>query len=162
MDITLHKAAEDLRATLAQVDPETGALPEGFENALGLVKRKSAAVGAFILQAEREADFVEQHAKLLLERVKAERRRVEWLRGYLLAHMRDAGVTEISIDGIATIKRYPERDVVVDIWDEKQIPAEYFEPQPPKLSKQSIKAVLSGGADVPGARLVAKDRLNIR
>lgn len=163
MDIQLYKAVESLRETLAQVDPETGLLPEGFESALGLVKRKSAAVAAWIGQSEAEADFVEAHAKALMARVKSTRKRAEWMRGYLLAHMRDAAITEIDIDGIAKVKRYPERDQSVDVWDARQIPPEYLEdPKPLAPSKSKIKAALDNGIDVPGARIVARDRLTIR
>lgn len=163
MDITLIGAVNELRETLDQVDESTGELPEGFESALGLVKRKSAAVGAYILQTEAEAELVEKHAKGLLDRVKTARKRVEWLRQYLTHGMREAGITEISIEGIAKIRRMPERDVSVDVWDARQVPQEYLEdPKPLGPSKSKIKAAIDAGVDVPGARLIAKDRLQIK
>lgn len=164
MDITLFTAAEDLRDVLSQVDPETGLLPEGFESALGLVKRKGAAVGAWIAQVEAECDMVERHARQLQDRVRVARKRADWMRRYLCEGMRASGITEIAIDGgVAKIKRYPERDKSVDIWDERQVPAEYLaDPVPPAISKTKIRAALDAGIDVPGARIVAKDRLSIK
>ena len=163
MDITLFQSIDELREVLDQVNEETGELPEGFESAIGLVKRKGAAVGAYILQTEREAEFVESYAKQLLSRARSSRKRIEWLRGYLLHGMREAGIRIIDIEGIASVKRLPERDKSVDIWDERQVPAEYLaDPTPLLPSKTKIRAALEAGIDVPGARLVAKDRLQIR
>lgn len=161
MRITLYKAAEELRHVLDQMDVETGELPEGFENARGLVANRAVACASYIAQAEREIEMVEAHARELLARVASQKKRHAWLRQYLLQNMASAGIEKIDGEDIKIV-RYPERDVSVDIFDERQIPEEFLFPQPRKLSKETIKAALQAGADVPGAKLVWKDRLSIK
>ena len=51
MNISLYKAADDVRKLFDQMDAETGELPEGFEPAREIVIRKSAAVAAYILES---------------------------------------------------------------------------------------------------------------
>lgn len=163
MNITLYQAADELRHVLDQVDPETGELPEGFESALGLVKHKGGKVGAYILQAEAEAEMIEAHAKTLLDRVATQRRRNQWLRDYLLRNMLETGITEIAVENGARIRLYPERDEAVEVFDERQVPAEYLaDPKPPAISKTKIKAAIKNGVEVPGAMLVKRPRLEIK
>ena len=162
-NVTLWKAAEDLREVLDQVDPETGELPEGFENAYGLVKNKGAKVGAYILQTEAEMDMIETRAKELLARVRTQKKRNEWLRNYLLENMSATGIREIAVEDGAKIKFYPERDEAVEIFDERQVPAEYFaDPKPPEISRTKIKAAIKAGVEVPGALLTKRHRLEVK
>lgn len=165
MQITLYRAAEELRSLLEQIDPETGVLPDGFEQTRQLVASKSQAVTAFILSNDREADMVEAHAKDLLDKVKTARKKSEWLRGYLASNMAATGILSIkSDDGTFTAKLEKERDVSVDVFDEKQLPADYLVEVPAtfKPDKKLIKKALDDGFNVPGARLLRKDRLTLR
>jgi hypothetical protein len=162
MKITLFEAAEELRHVLDQVDAETGELPEGFESARGLVANKASKVGAYILQSEAEAAMVETHAKGLLDRVKQHRRRVEWLKQYLLQNMVETGITEIAVEHGSKIKLYPFRDPAVEVFDHRQIPAEYFVELEPEISKAKIKAAIESGTEVPGAQIVKRHRLSIK
>lgn len=165
MQITLYQAADSVRDLLDQIDPETGELPEGFEQARALVATKAQACAAFILDNEAQADMVEQHAKSLLDRVKTARKRSQWLRQYLSSHMAAAGVMSIkSDDGTFTAKLDLGRDESVDVWDAAQVPADYMREIPAKYEpdKTLIKRALKDGYDVPGAKLTAKDRLTLK
>ncbi len=165
MQITLYQAADSVRDLLDQIDPETGELPEGFEQARALVATKAQACAAFILDNEAQADMVEQHAKSLLDRVKTARKRSQWLRQYLSSHMAAAGVMSIkSDDGTFTAKLDLGRDESVDVWDAAQVPADYMREIPAKYEpdKTLIKRALKDGHDVPGAKLTAKDRLTLK
>lgn len=165
MQIKLYEAAEAVRAMLEQIDPESGELPEGFEQARAIVATKSQACAAFILQNDAEADMVEAHAKALLERVKTARKRSAWLRQYLASHMGAAGILSIkSDDGTFSAKLETGRDESVDVFDAAQLPQDYMREIPAKHEpdKALIKKALKDGFDVPGARIVAKDRLTIR
>jgi Siphovirus Gp157 len=165
MNITLYKAADAVRELLDQIDPETGEMPEGFEQARELVARKSQAVAAFILDNDAQADMVEQHAKNLLDRAKTARRRSAWLRQYLAANMAATGVISIkSDDGTFSAKLEAGRDESVDVFEQGLLPQDYMREIPAKYEpdKTLIKKALKDGFDVPGARLVAKDRLTIK
>lgn len=165
MQITLYQAADSVRDLLDQIDPETGELPEGFEQARALVATKAQACAAFILDNEAQADMVEQHAKSLLDRVKTARKRSQWLRQYLSSHMAAAGVMSIkSDDGTFTAKLDIGRDESVDVWDAAQVPADYMREIPAKQEpdKTLIKKAIKDGFEVPGAKLIAKDRLTLK
>lgn len=165
MNITLYEAAEGVRALLDQIDPETGELPEGFEQARAIVATKAQAVAAFVLDNDAQADMVEQHAKALLDRVKTARRRSDWLRQYLQSHMTACGITEIKADdGTFKASLAIGRDESVEIFEPGMIPQDYMREIPAKAEpdKTLIKRAMKDGFDVPGAKLVKKDRLTIR
>lgn len=165
MNITLHAAAEELRELLDQIDPETGESPEGFESARAVVERKAVATVAYLLGSAKHADMVEDYAKELLARVKSERKRIDWLRGYLAAHMKATGITKITDErGIFSAKLDVDRDKSVDVFDAKQLPDDYLREIPAKSEpdKRLIASALDDGFDVPGARYVYKDRLTTK
>lgn len=165
MNITLYRAAEEVRELLDQIDPETGELPEGFTQARELVASKAQAVAAFILQNDAQAAMVEAHAKALLDRVKAARKRSDWLRDYLRTHMAACGIREIaSDDGTFKASLAIGRDESVDVYEPGLLPSDYMREIPAKYEpdKALIKKAMKDGYEVPGARIVAKDRLTIK
>lgn len=165
MQITLYQAAEGVRALLDQIDPETGEIPEGFEQARAIVATKAQAVAAFVLDTEAQADMVEQHAKRLMEAAKSARKRTEWLRQYLQSHMTACGITEIkSDDGTFKATLSIGRDESVEIFDAAQLPQDYMReiPAESEPDKTLIKKAMKDGFDVPGAKLVKKDRLTLK
>lgn len=164
MKIALYEAAATVRELLEQVDPETGELPEGYEQARAIVATKAQSVAAFILENEAQASMVEAHAKALLDRVKTARKRSEWLKEYLRSHMDACGVLSIkSDDGTFSCKLEKERDESVDVFDAAQLPPDYLrETIKIEPDKVLIKRALKDNFDVPGARLVKKDRLTLK
>ena len=164
MQITLYQAAETVRHLLEQIDPETGEMPDGFDQARAIVATKAQAVAAFILSNNAEAEMVEAHAKALLERVKTARRRSDWLKTYLTSHMQGCGITDIkSDDGLFKASLSIGRDESVEIWDEKQLPGDYLvEKTTVSPDKKLIAKAIKDGFEVPGAKLVKKDRLTLK
>lgn len=163
MNISLYKAADELRAILDRVDPETGELPPDYQRALEVVRAKSAAVGAYILQTDSECDLVEARGKELIARAKVQRQRNQKLRAYLRDHMIAAGIKEIQIEDGARIRAYAQRDPAIEIFDARLIGEELLEdPKPREPSKSKIRAAIEAGKDVQGARLVWRDRLEIK
>lgn len=165
MEITLHKAAEGVRALLDKIDAETGELPLGFEQARAIVATKALAVTAYILESERQAEAIEEYVKDLSTRLNAQRKKLEWLRGYLASHMAACGIDEIKDErGIfkATLQR--ARDEAVEVFDEKQIPADFMleVPATVKPDKVAMKKAFKEGIEIPGAKLVRRDRLTIK
>ena len=165
MNITLHKATETVRTLLDQIDPETGELPEGFEDARALVTHKAVAVAAYILEADRGIESVKAYIKDLNSKVKTEEKRQDWLRRYLQEHMAAAGVTEITDErGVFKASLAVGRDDSVEVFDEAQLPQDYLREIPAKYEadKTLIKKAIKDGYEVPGARLVKRDRLTIK
>lgn len=164
MNITLYQAAQEVRELLDQIDPETGELPEGFDEARAIVASKAQAVAAFILENNAQADMVEQHAKALLDRVRTARKRSEWLKEYLRSHMASCGIQCIkSDDGTFTAKLEVGRDESVEIYEPASLPDDYMrETVKVEPDKALIKKAIKDKFTVPGARLVARDRLTIK
>jgi hypothetical protein len=164
MNITLYKASADVRDLLDQIDPETGEMPEGFEQARAIVASKAQACAVFCIGNEAEADMVEAHAKALIERVKAARKRTVWLKQYLASHMAACGITSIKSDDGLSVKLEIGRDESVEIIDANQIDMHYLREVPAKYEpdKALIKKALKEGHDVMGAQLIRKDRLTIK
>ncbi len=165
MNITLHQATETVRTLLDQIDPETGELPEGFEDARALVTHKAVAVAAYILEADRGIESVKAYIKDLNSKVKTEEKRQDWLRRYLQEHMAAAGVTEITDErGVFKASLAVGRDDSVEVFDEAQLPQDYLREIPAKYEadKTLIKKAIKDGYEVPGARLVKRDRLTIK
>jgi Siphovirus Gp157 len=165
MNITLYQAAEELRHLLDQIDPETGEMPEGFEQARGIVATKATAVAAYLLESSKQADMVEQYAKELIDRVRAQRKRSDWLRQYLASHMAACGITKLTDDrGLFSATLAVGRDKSVDVFDAAQLPPDYMREIPARFEpdKTLIRKAIDDGFEVPGARVVAHDRLTIK
>lgn len=165
MSITLHKATEQVRELLDQIDPETGELPEGFEQARELVTTKALSVTAYILESERGIESAKNYVKELTAQIKTAEKRADWLRKYLQDHMSAAGITEIADErGIFKASLAIGRDESVDVFDEDQLPIEYLREIPAKHEpdKTLIKKAFKDGFEVPGARIVKRDRLTIK
>lgn len=165
MQITLHKAADDVRALLDQIDPETGEMPEGFDQARSIVATKATAVAAYLIEAEKQADAADEYVKELAQRISSARKRSEWLRGYLHSHMAACGVLEIKDErGIFKATLQVGRDEAVEIFDEAQVPFQYMVevPATQKPDKKLMAKAMKDGYEIPGAKLVKRDRLTIR
>jgi hypothetical protein len=122
----------------------------------GFVIRNLEATAANIKDAEKQMkarrEAIEKRAAALLERLKT--------------GLEIAGVSKLECPHFAlTIKKNPPS---VDVWDERQIPAQYLrtpEPPPPPVptpDKAAIKEAIKAGIDVPGAQVVQGTRLEIK
>lgn len=164
--LTLYTVAADLAALLdSAFDPETGEALPAFEQARELFVGKAQAVIAYRLNLLAEAKTAGDVAKAIGDRAKASLRRVDHLDAYLAQHMAATGIREIkALDGTFVAKLSPGRDVSVEIFDAAQLPADYLREVPARTEpdKVLIGKALKDGYDVPGARLVARDRLTIR
>lgn len=165
MNITLYKAAEELQDILNSLDPETGEIPESLDDARALVAQKAVNVVAYLKDTDSKADYLMAAAKELQDRAKKQKKRNEWLRQYLAFHMRQTGITHIKDEsGMFEAKIEIERDQSVDVFDAEQIPDEYMRtiPETQEPNKALIASDLKIGIDVPGARIIKKDRLTIK
>ena len=165
MNITLYKAAEELQDLLNQVDPETGEIVEGLDSARDIVAKKAVNVVAYLKDTDAKIDYLMQAAKELEDRAEKQKKRNQWLREYQSFHMKQTGITHIKgYSGMFEAKLELERDQSVDVFDEKQLTHEYLRviPEVQEPDKKLIAQDLKTGIDVPGARLIKKDRLTIK
>lgn len=164
---SLYQITHELRQALDNAfDPETGEALPAFEEQRALWGSKASAVTAYMLNIESE---VEQYKKAV-ERIKTQllapaEAKAKRLRAYLAENMAASGITEIrAIDGSFVAKLYPGRDESVDVFDEQQLPQDYLREVPAKYEpdKTLIKRALHDGFEVPGARIVKRDRLTVK
>lgn len=165
MKITLSSAVQQLEETFDQIDPETGELPEGFQQVRDLVASKAEAVAAYMLNSEHYAEMLKARSAELTAQAKTIEKRRDWLKRYLLENMAAAGMTEIRAnDGSFRVRRLPDRDESVEVFEPNLLPDDYLREIPAKYEpdRALIKKALKEGYDVAGARIVKRDRLEIR
>lgn len=139
--------AEQVRA-LAGDDPEF--IRDAIEGETNLVEA-IGAVGASLLedQASRSAlDIYIKRLELRRDKIDA---RIEVKRSLIASAMETAERAKI-VTPLATLSLRPVPPKVV-VFEEADIPAEFWEPQPPKLDRRAVLDALKEQRPVPGARL---------
>lgn len=164
MEVTLYRGSEEFAAELA-VDPDTGEI--GGEVSLDvLVQRNPIGTVAFILGTEARSAMFDARIKELTAAKRAMLNNAARAQESLKAVMQATGVTEIkSNDGTFSANLQRERDASVEVFDAAMIPADYMtEPvaPPPAPDKRLIAAAIKDGFDVPGAKIVKRDRLVLK
>ncbi len=163
--LTLFEAANELAPLLDQID-EDGVISPELEAALSKFENKGQAVVAYILNMEANAEMILSASKAMAARAGPLQKRADSLRAYLMVNMKITGMTHIkALDGSFEAKLQLERDASVDVFDIDQVPRDYFiDPPKPALvvSKTLIRKAMEDGFEVPGARIVKKDRLTIK
>jgi len=163
--MNLYQLTTEFRSMLdSAFDPETGEALPAFEELRGQLAQKATNVAAYILTCEADA----AQAKQAIDRIKtlqsAYERRAEHLRQYLAENMKASGITEIKADDRSfVVKLFPDRDESVELEEGAVFPPSLCtDPKPPAPSKTKIKAAILAGEPVAGARIVRRDRLQIK
>lgn len=167
-ELSLYEVSSHVEQLLSRedaIDPETGEISDDLVEALDAIQEKGASVCAYILNQQSVLSAIEVHQMRVLDRQLAILKKINGLKKYLESSMKRSGISEIKAnDGTFRAQLYIERDSSVEILDEKQIPEEFMKsakPPPPRPSKSDISKAIKEGRDVPGARIVKKDRLTI-
>jgi hypothetical protein len=152
MSASLYELAANYMAALEfltdpenEIDQQT--LIDTMEAIDATIDDKLINIGKFVLSLENQAEGIKAAEKRMEARRKALENKAEWLRDYMKRSMESTGKTKLSAPDIALSLANKPPSVVID--DESMIPPEFFEPQPPKLSKAAIKK--AGGC--PGAHI---------
>lgn len=143
------------------LDPQTVA--DTLEGLSGDLETKATNVAMFVRNLESLADQIKQAEATMAARRKAIETRAEHVREYLLTNMVRTGISKIDSPWFKIALCNNPPSVVVD--DPALIPARYMrqaEPPPPAPDKKEIKAAIEFGENVPGARLVTKQRVTIK
>lgn len=161
MEIELFKGSRSFIAELS-VDQDTGEI--GSDNLELLVSRNPIGTCAFVLNTLASADMIDAHIQQMQAKVKALRNNAERAKEALKYAMKQTNVLKIESDD-KTFKAVLSigRDKSVEIFDEKQLPQEYLREIPVSYApdKALIKKSIEDKFEVPGARIVEKDRLTL-
>jgi hypothetical protein len=164
--LTLYAITQEYRAAadrLAELDLPPECVQDTLDGLAGELETKAQSVVAVARNIEALAASIKQAEADMTARRKALEKRAAWLREYVLMNMQAAGIEKIECPQFRiTVRTNPE---AVDVFDADQVPAEYLrapEPPPPVVDKAAIKDALRFGKDVPGARLVRGQRLEVK
>lgn len=166
MTISLYHAAQDVQHQISLcVDPETGELDTDKMDAIACTfKDRAVAVVAVYKGKGHSIATLKRYRDEIDAQIKREEANQERLKDYLHACMTMTGTHKIaSDDGLLTATIYPDRDESVEIDEGATFPVALCnDPEPPTPSKTKIKAAILAGDPVAGARIVRKDRLQIK
>jgi hypothetical protein len=155
-----YRAAADKLADL-ELDPQT--VSDTLEGMAGELEAKGVAVVMAARSMEALAASIKQAEQEMADRRKRLEKRAEWLREYVRGAMEHTGLKRIECPHfVISLRANPE---AVDVFDAAQVPAAFMktpEPPPAAPDKTAIKQALKDGVDVPGARLVRGQRLEVR
>jgi hypothetical protein len=162
----LYVLADEYRAAaerLADMDIDEQTMLDTLESISGDLEAKAANVAMFARNLEATAAAIKDAEAGMEARRKAIEKRADGMRRYLLACMQSTGIKRIECPHFAVIVR--DNPLAVDVFDAAQVPAEFMrqpEPPPPAVDKAAIKAAITAGREVPGARLTQGHRLEIK
>lgn len=161
-EITLYRGTQEFTAEL-DVDQDTGEIMADYPLDV-LVQRNPIGTAAFVLNTLANADMIDAHIKLMQAKKKALTNNADRAKEALKQVMQATGVLSVkSSDGTFKAVLSKERDKSIEVFDENQIPADYMREVPATYApdKALMAKAMKEGFDIPGARIVAKDRLTI-
>lgn len=129
----------------------------------GELEDKAVNVAKFLRNMEATAEAIKAAEAEMAKRRKAIETRVSWLKNYLKTNMESTGVSKIECPYFKlSIAKNP---AALDIFDNDAIPDEYKRTETvtvEHIDKAAIKAAISSGHEVTGARITNGTRLVIK
>jgi hypothetical protein len=153
--------AERIDAT--EDEAEIQCLQDTLEGEAYPLETKAAGVAFYIQKLSSLSDAIGIRQKELAERKRVIDNRVKRIKEYLLECMAAAGVTKIECPDVTLSRR--KNPASVEVFEEGLIPQAYMRtptPPPPEPDRKAIIAALKEGIDVPGCRLMQKERVDIK
>lgn len=137
---------------------------EGIESEF---ERKAENIGAYIKQLEAEQDALSAEKKRLEARISAKKNQSDRLGAYLLEHMRKIDLKKIDMpkakitanDGRESVCISDETALIK--WAEENC-TDILNPQPPKIIKKEISALMKGGTEIPYTSVIRKPYISIK
>jgi hypothetical protein len=165
MSALYQLAAEyrDAAERMADLDLPAEVIADTLEGLAGDIEVKATNTAQMVRNIETLAEQIKAAEKAMAERRKALEARADWLRSYLLANLIAAGISKVESPWFSLTVRQNPPSVALD--DVSLIPTDYWRavlPPPPAIDKVAIKAAIEAGHDVPGARVVRGQRLDIK
>ena len=148
-------------------DPELAIPIEAVNDTLealgGELEDKAVNVAKFIRNMETTANAIKKAEVDMAKRRKSLETRVQWLEDYLKSSMEATGITKIECPYFKlSIAKNPP---ALDLFDSQAVPDQYKHTETvttEHIDRAAIKAALSSGYEIDGARLVNGSRLVIK
>ena len=125
------------------------------------IAEKADNYARFLRNKQTEVDGLGKEIERLQKRKRSAENQIEQLREHMKFAMGVAGATEIRTTlGKWTMRRNPPR---VEVIDESEIAPEFFDPQPPKLSKSKLLKHWKDTGEIPdGCDVVQSESIQFR
>ena len=125
------------------------------------IAEKANNYARFLRNKQAEVDGLDKEIARLQKRKRSAENQIEQLREHMKFAMGVAGATEIRTTlGKWTMCRNPPR---VEVIDESEIAPEFFDPQPPKLSKSKLLKHWKDTGEIPdGCDVVQSESMQFR
>lgn len=161
--ISLFDAAQQVRDSIEQVDPNTGELTDSYADNRALFEQKAVACVGYAKDEAATIEAAKAMIKQMASKVKAREERLERFKRYMADCMKATGIHEVKHDfGLFGAKLHIDRDESVELEDGAIFPESLCtKPKAPAPDKTAIKAAIKAGEAVAGAHIVRKDRLTI-
>lgn len=148
---------------MRQIEASEGEITPEIDQALQLSQEElqgaAIDIGFIIKKLDYDEDVVAQEIERLTNLKHKITKGKELLKNRLSQSMQLFGIERIDSP---TLKLSFRKSVAVEISDEMEIPAAYFNQPPPKPDKTKIKEAIKAGELVPGAELVERKNLQVK
>ena len=159
----LTDAYAELAALLDECESEEEAaqLWAQMDEICASIAEKADNYARFLRNKQGEVDGLDKEIARLQKRKRSAENRIEQLREHMKFAMGVAGATEIRTTlGKWTVRSNPPR---VEVLDESEIAPEFFDPQPPKLSKSKLLKHWKDTGEIPdGCDVVQSESMQFR
>lgn len=144
------ESEEEAAQLWTQMDAVSASIAEKADNYARLLRNKQG-----------EVDGMDKEIARLQKRKRSAENQIEHIREHMKFAMGIAGATEIRTAlGKWTVRKNPPK---VDVLDESEIAPEFFEPQPPKLSKTKLLKHWKDTGEIPeGCDVVIAESVQFR
>lgn len=163
---SLFELADIIRASIGEIDQDTGEINPNKSMYEGLFETKAIACAAYIKDESAKISAAMDMVRKMSESIAAREKKLEHFKEYVKNCMDSVGcdkvLDETGTYGITISRR---RDVSVKVGAIDLIPDEFISPPKPaerSPDKKKIRAAIESGRNVPGAYLEAKDRFVIK
>lgn len=161
--MTLYEIDKQLQDLIEQaVDPETGELAEGTEQALADLEMQRAEkvenIALFVKNLKADAAAIREEEKALAARRQSAERKAERLQNYLMFALEGQKFNTARV----TISYRHSQRVVLAENRLADVPEEYLRYKEPELDKTAVKKAILSGIEVPGCALEDNTALLIK
>lgn len=159
---SLYEIGQDQLAIIGDIEMNDGEVTDEIQARIDLLaenfEEKAIAYGYVIKQYEGEESLIDAEIKRLQDLKKKSAKVSDYLKERISAAMAEFGIEKVESP---TLKLSFRKSESVEVYDESKLNQKYFNYKP-TVDKTTIKADLKEGIDVPGARIVSKQNLQIK
>lgn len=153
---------QDAARKLADLDLDVATIADTLEGMSGDLEAKAQSVAMAVRAIGADAAALKAWAKTANERAAQLEAREEHIRRYLADTLLACGIRNVSGPGVQISFRKADS---VDVFDAAQVPQAYYVTKPPPepaISLVLVKDAIKAGQDVPGARIVTREHIQIK